>query len=90
MQDFSVKSARGFYYDVSQSPYVYKSTYGDSFKLPSEKKLEMMQKQVPEELRRFDKVVERNDLKDFIPVEIDTLIRKAIIEAVHKRLTQRG
>lgn len=81
-------SRRGFYYNLAASPYGYTSPYGDSFKLPSQKKLEMMQRDAERALSRVDKLMDKNDLWGFLPDEIVILIKKAAIEAVHERLTR--
>lgn len=41
-------SARGVYYDLSISPYVYRSPYGEIFKFSSRKKLEMYSRKIAE------------------------------------------
>ena len=79
-------SARGFYYNLAVSPYGYTSPYGDLYKLPSQKKLDMMERDAARALERVDKMLDKNDLWGFLPDEIIVLIKKAAIESVHMRL----
>lgn len=79
-------SARGYYYNLAVSPYGYKSPYGDIYKLPSSKKLEMMEREAEKALERVDKLLDKNDLWGFLPYEIVILIKKKAIESVHMRL----
>lgn len=79
-------SRRGYYYDLSKSPYGYTSPYGDFYKLPSAKKLEMMERESGAAIGRVNKLIERNNLENFLPVEIIVLLHKAAINAVYDRM----
>ena len=79
-------SAKGYYYDLEQSPYVYVSPYGDSYKLPSRKRLEMMHKYVSDEVARIDKFLEKRNISDHIPEEIKALLKKYTIQAIYDEI----
>lgn len=83
------KSAKGYYYDLNQSPYVWVSPYGDTYKLPSKKRLEMMEKQVPEALHRLEKLLIAYNLRDIVPDDLSRLLSKYIIEAVYANIVKR-
>lgn len=83
------KSAKGYYYDLNASPYVWISPYGDSYKLPSQKRLEMMEKQVPDALHRLEKLLIAYNLRDVIPDDLARLLSKYVIEAVHASIVKR-
>ena len=79
-------SRRGVYYDLTQSPYEYKSTYGDSFKFSSEKKLEIYTRDIVKELARVDALLERHNLKEHIPDEIIDLVKRAVYRSFYNRV----
>ena len=79
-------SRRGVYYDLTKSPYEYKTPYGDCFKFSSKKKLEIYTRDVVKELKRLETLIERNDLQSFIPEEINQLIRKAVYSAFYNKI----
>lgn len=81
-------SRRGYYYDLDLSPYGYTSPYGDFYKLPSAKRLDMMQREAKAAMQRIDKLIERNDLGAWVPKEIIILLHKAAINAVYDRLVR--
>lgn len=85
-----IRSARGYYYKLDESPYVYQSPYGDSFHLPSAKRLEMMEKQTHADLVKLDRALERMDLSGDLEPELLHLLRKAVIRAAHRRIISRG
>ena len=85
-----IRSARGYYYKLDESPYVYKSPYGDSFHLPSIKKLEMMEKYTRADLDRLDKTIARMDMSQEIEPELLDLLRKAMIRSTYRRIISRG
>ena len=76
-------SARGYYYNLDASPYGYTSPYGDNYKLPSQKKLDMMQRDSERALERVDRLIDKNDMWGILPDEIVILIKKAAIKAVY-------
>lgn len=80
------RSRRGVYYDLTESPYEYKSPYGDLFKFSSEKKLEIYTRDVTKELKRVDDLFNRHDLKTFVPTEIIDLIKRAVYRSFYKRV----
>ena len=80
------KSRRGVYYDLSLSPYEFISPYGDIFKFSSQKKLEIYTRDVPKEIERIHKALERNDLRSFIPDEIVQLITKSVYRSFYRKI----
>lgn len=79
-------SSRGVYYDLTLSPYEYETSYGDIFKFSSKKKLEMYTRDVPKEVERVAKVLNRHDLKSYLPPEIIQLINKSVYRAFYKKI----
>lgn len=80
------KSRRGVYYDLSESPYEYKSPYGDLFKFSSQKKLEIYTRDVDKEIKRVNDLFDRHELAKLVPVEIVDLIRRAVYRSFYKRV----
>jgi hypothetical protein len=83
-----VKTRRGVYRDLNQSPYVYESPYGDSFKFPSEKKLEMYTRDIQTELDRVSKFLDRLSLGDTIPAEIIQLLYRSTYKALYRKVVR--
>ena len=81
-------SRYGVYRDLNLSPYVYESPYGDSFKFPSQKKLEIYQRDITKEIERVSKAVSRLDLDDFVPVEIIHLLYRATYKALYRKIVR--
>ena len=81
-------SRYGVYRDLNLSPYVYESPYGDSFKFPSQKKLEMYQRDIPKEIERVSKAVSRLDLNDYVPFEIIQLLYRATYKALYRKIVR--
>lgn len=52
-------SARGVYYDLEKSPYIYEDKLGNIFKFSSEKKLEMFENRVKAKEKDFENEKER-------------------------------
>ncbi len=77
-------SVKGYYYNLDKSPYVWTSPYGDSFKLPSAKRLEMMDKRCADALGRLDKLLDCYDLKHVLPDDLSRLLARYIIKAVYQ------
>lgn len=80
------KSRRGVYYDLTLSPYEFKSPYGDLFKFSSEKKLEIYTRDVPKEIARVDALIERHKLDALLPNEIIDLIKRAVYRSFYNRV----
>lgn len=76
-------SRRGVYYDLSLSPYEYKTPYGDIFKFSSAKKLEIYTRDVPKELERVNKIIDRYDMRDFVPEEIFNLLKRTVYKSFY-------
>lgn len=83
-----IKSRRGVYRDLSKSPYEYQSPYGDLFKFPSEKKLEMYARDVQKELDRLNKTLDRNELWRYVPTEILQLIERSAYRAFYRKVVR--
>lgn len=81
-----IKSRRGVYYDLSKSPYVYQSPYGDLFKFSSQKKLDIYTRDIEIEQQKLSKSIKRNDLELFLPDEIIQLIRRELYQAFYARV----
>ncbi len=80
------RSRRGVYYDLSISPYEYKTPYGDILKFSSKKKLEIYTRDVPDQLERLNKAIVRNNLTGFIPAEIRQEIEAAVYRAFYSQV----
>lgn len=80
------KSRRGVYYDLTESPYEYNSPYGDLFKFSSQKKLDIYRRDIFKELKRVDDLIDRHDLRGYVPEEIIELVRRAVYRAFYKRV----
>ena len=81
-----VKSRRGVYYDLSKSPYEYKTPYGDLFKFSSAKKLQIYTRDIGGEIDRFYKLIERHEMGDFLQDEIVNLIIRSIYRAFYRKI----
>ena len=77
---------RGVYKDLELSPYSYKTEYGDLFKFRSAKKLEIYARDIEVELERLEKIIDRNQMRDFLPVEIIQLLRRAVYRSFYERV----
>lgn len=78
------RSRRGVYYDLSLSPYSYRTPYGDFLKFSSEKKLEIYTRDVPKQIKRVDDLIAKHDLESFLPSEIVDLIRRAVYRSFYE------
>ena len=79
-------SRRGVYYDLSISPYEYKSPYGDMFKFSSQKKLDMYSRDVVKEIKRVDTFFARHELLKLIPDEIVELVKRGVYKSFYKQV----
>lgn len=79
-------SSRGVYYDLTLSPYEYRTSYGDIYKFSSAKKLEIYTRDIVKELDRLEKLLDRHSLRDFIPNEIVQLLRKGVYNAFYRKI----
>lgn len=84
-QDVKV-SRRGVYYDLTLSPYEYQSPYGDLFKFSSKKKLEIYTRDIVKEIKRFDDLLDRHDLRKLVPVEIVDLIKRSVYKSFYRQV----
>ena len=83
-----VVSRYGVYRDLSQSPYEYESPYGDLFKFPSQKKLEIYAREIQTELDRVTKSLERLHLEDYLPGEIVQLLYRSTYKALYRKVVR--
>lgn len=81
-----IKSKRGVYYDLTKSPYGYETPYGDLFRFSSQKKLEIYTRDIIKEIIRLDRLLERNDLLDFLPEEIVQLMYRSVYHAFYRKI----
>ena len=88
MNEKPVVSRYGVYRDLSQSPYEYQSPYGDIFKFPSEKKLEIYTREIHKETDRIGKMLERLQLEDYLPGEIVQLLYRSTFKALYRKVVR--
>ena len=81
-------SRYGVYRDLNQSPYEYESPYGDLFKFPSQKKLEIYAREIESELLRIEKALERLQLEEYLPVEIIQLLYRSTFKALYRKVVR--
>ncbi len=81
-----IKSERGVYYDLSQSPYVHTTPYADTFRFSSAKKLEIYTRDIEGELARLDKLLKRHRLEGYMPDEIVLLLRRSVTRSFYDRV----
>ena len=88
MNEKPVVSRYGVYRDLSQSPYEYKSPYGDLFKFPSQKKLDIYTREIQTEIDRIGKAVSRLHLEDILPGEIVDLLYRSTYKALYRKVVR--
>lgn len=81
-------SRYGVYRDLSVSPYEYESPYGDLFKFPSQKKLEVYARDIESELNRITKTIDRLHLEDYLPGEIIQLLYRSTYRAFYRKVVR--
>lgn len=81
-----VVSRYGVYRDLNKSPYEYKNPYGDCFKFPSQKKLDIYTREIQKELDQVAKLLSRLHLEDYIPGEIVQLLHRATYKALYRKV----
>ena len=84
----NIVSRYGVYRDLSQSPYEYESPYGDLFKFPSQKKLEIYAREIQTELDRITKMLHRLHLEDYLPGEIVQLLYRSTYKALYRKVVR--
>lgn len=77
---------RGLYYDLSLSPYGYKTPYGDFFKFRSAKKKEIFVRDLPKHIRKVDKLIEQYDLEGFLPEKVILDIKRSVSQAFYETI----
>ncbi len=83
-----VVSRYGVYRNLEKSPYRYESPYGDIFKFPSQKKLEIYTREIQREMDQIGKALNRLRLKDFLPDEIVQLLYRTTYEALYRKVVR--
>lgn len=81
-----IKTRRGVYLDLTQSPYEYRTPYGDLFKFSSAKKLEIYSRDVVKELDRINATLNRNQLSTLLPREICSFINRMVYKAFYRKI----
>lgn len=81
-----IVSVKGFYYDLEKSPHVWVSPCGDSYKLPSAKRVEMMDKYSAQEIEKLDRFLIRSGMNETLPPEIIHLLKRCMTDAVYKSI----
>ena len=79
-------SRRGVYKDLTLSPYEYTSPYGDLFKFSSAKKLEIYTRDIPKEIERVSKFVDRQGLGDLLPREIIQMLYRYTYQGFYRNV----
>lgn len=79
-------SPRGVYYDLTISPYEYITPYGDIFKFPSKKKLEIYSRDISKELTRLESILKRNEMMDFLPDEVIEMLIKVVYRSFYNKV----
>lgn len=83
-----IVSRYGVYRDLTKSPYEFKTPYGDLFKFPSQKKLEIYTREIQIELDRVGKSLDRLSLTDYVPGEIVQLLYRATYKALYDKVVR--
>lgn len=78
-------SARGVYYDLTISPYEFITPYGEIFKFSSKKKLDIYTRDIPKEIQRVEKILDRNNVRDQLDDEIIALLIKAVYRSFYRK-----
>ncbi len=84
-----IQTRRGVYKDLSRSPYVVNSPYGDCFRFPSEKKLEIYLRELEKDCVRVEKLLIRTGLVNLLPDHVIELIGKTLYRALYDRIVKR-
>lgn len=79
-------SRRGVYKDLNLSPYEFRTPYGDLFKFPSQKKLDIYTRDIQTEMDRVGKTLSRLQLVDYMPPEIVQLLYRATYRALYHKV----
>ncbi len=74
-------SPRGVYYDLEQSPYVYESPYGISFKFSSQARLESFHRHVVKSRARYCVMIKKIDI-------LTIKEQSDILSTIYKRVYQ--
>ena len=80
------KSRYGVWYDLEASPYEYRTQYGDVFKFRSQKKLDMYTRDAPKEIERMDSIIDRNNMRDFLPADIIRLLHRTVYRSFYRKI----
>lgn len=83
MTEENIVSRRGVYKDLTQSPYEYRSPYGDVFKFRSKKKLEVYTRDIENELERLTRFLLRSGLDNQLGYERTMLLYRRLYHAFY-------
>lgn len=86
MDGGKIVSTRGVYYDLTKSPYEFKSPYGDIFKFSSKKKLEIYTRDVVKEVARLGAFLARNDLQNYLTDNVVNHLYHTVYVAFYKKI----
>ena len=81
-------SRRGVYRDLSLSPYEYESPYGDLFKFPSQKKLEIYARDVENEIAKINKALDRLEMREHLPFEIVMMLHRLVYHGFYRKVVR--
>ena len=81
-------SRRGVYRDLSLSPYEYESPYGDLFKFPSQKKLEIYARDVENEIAKINKALDRLEMREHLPYEIVMMLHRLVYRGFYRKVVR--
>lgn len=79
-------SRRGVYYDLTASPYEWKSPYGDVFKFSSQKKLDIYTRDILKEWKRVDDLFTRHHMKELVAPEVVELVKRYVTKSFYKHV----
>ena len=79
-------SRRGVYYDLTMSPYEYRTPYGDVFKFSSEKKLTMYTRDILKDIQTLEKMFNKLRLHDTLDDEIVHIITRAVYHTLYYKI----
>lgn len=80
------KSRRGYYYDLNESPWEYKTPNGDLFKFPSAKQLEIYSRNVKQEVERIDKCFDRVGCRSYLHANTINAVYRSVYRSTYKRM----
>ena len=80
------KSRRGYYYDLNESPYEFENSYGDLYKFPSAKQLEIYSRNVQKELEKLNKTLDKLDCKRYMTFYVLNAVYRSVYRSLYNRM----